>query len=174
MQLEDTHLQEQEALEASAEELRQWESSDAVERRYELERVGHHFQETHEAPAPPIYPEQFDDPRLMGKYVDEDFRIEMREDLFGQEDPRNALETYLHEYRHAAQYYDVERSQGALAHEVDRDRTAAIEDSLDRYVSPGEDEQGYFDQLAERDAREFAERETDRILELRDERQDQK
>lgn len=174
MNSEDTEQQEQEALEASAEELRQWENTDAVERRYELERVGQHFQEAFDAPAPPIYPENFEDPRLMGKYVDEDFRMEMQEQLLEQKDPRDALDTYLHEYRHAAQHYDVERSHGALAHEVDLDRTTEIEGSLDQYVSPDEDERAYFDQLAERDASSFAERMTERVLDEREERLDRK
>ncbi len=85
----------------------------------------------------------------------------MRESLLDAEDSRDALETYLHEYRYARQHYEVAKLHGALAHEVDSMRAADIEHSLDGYVPPEDDEHAYWDQLAERDAREFAETYTD-------------
>lgn len=141
-----------------------WKEADPLERKYMLDGVGRELMLENDAPAPPLYTERFDDPRLMGQYRDEDFRIEIKEDLLEQSDPHDAVDTYLHEYRHAWQDYEVQKSRGGFAPESELARDRALEQSLDSYVDPSVDERGYREQLAERDAREFASKFTDEII----------
>jgi hypothetical protein len=141
-----------------------WRGADPNERKYMLEDAGRRLMDEYEAPPPPIYPERFDDDRLMGQYRDEDFRIDMNEDLLENSDPHGAVDTYLHEYRHAWQNYEVQKSHGAMAGENDQAEVRAMESSLDEYVDPSVDEPRYREQLAERDARDFASEHSDEIL----------
>jgi hypothetical protein len=121
-----------------------------------LEDAGRRLMDEYEAPPPPIYPERFADDRLMGQYSDENFRIDLNEHSLENNDPHDAVDTYLHEYRHAWQNYEVQKSHGALAHETDQAEVRAMESSLHEYVDPSVDEVRYREQLAERDARDFA------------------
>ena len=141
-----------------------WGAADPNERKYMLEDAGRRLMDEYEAPPPPIYPERFDDDRLMGQYRDEDFRIDMNEDLLENSDPHGAVDTYLHEYRHAWQNYEVQKSHGAMARETDQAEARAMESSLDEYVDPSVDEARYREQLAERDARDFASEHSDEVL----------
>jgi hypothetical protein len=141
-----------------------WRDADPNERRYMLENAGRRLMDEYEAPPPPIYSEQFDNDRLMGQYRDEDFRIDLNEHSLENSDPHDAVDTYLHEYRHAWQNYEVQKSHGALAHETDQAEVRAMESSLDEYVDPSVDEAGYREQLAERDARDFASEHVSEVL----------
>jgi len=118
----------------------------------------------HEAPNPPASPKEFEDAYTLGQYIDEDWRTEIKEKDLKDPDPRGALETYLHEYRHAEQYYEVQKSHGPLAHEVDVDRAGKLEPGLPRenYVPPEKHEQ-----VVQDDAEKFGVGMADRILEKR-------
>jgi len=98
--LEDS---ERKAIEGSADALERWEQADSEERRRELDRVGRQMLDVWGAPNPPLAPERWEDDRCLGQYCDEDYRIEVNQRLLERDDPREALEAYLHEYRHASQ-----------------------------------------------------------------------
>jgi hypothetical protein len=157
-------MMEHDDVERMAGDLDRWEGAGPVEREYELDAVGNHLMERYEAPAPPVLGEHFEDPRLLGEYDDADFRIEVNERLLESPDPREALETYLHEYRHAQQAYEVERSNSPLARDAERREAAEWEAEMDHYTPPERDELAYFDQPVERDAREFGHDWAERIL----------
>lgn len=77
------------------------------------------------------------------------------ERMFG-DDPRLALETYTHEFRHAYQSEQVLRAQKPqFRNLVDNPDAARAWDHA--YVSPEADFLGYWNQPVERDARDFAE-----------------
>ena len=164
IQNDETGSREQEMIERCSEAISGWERADELTRSYELEAVGRELGRTFEAPAPPVSIERFEDPRLLGRYDDETFRLELNEQLLEEPEPDEALDTYLHEYRHAAQAYEVQKSHGVLSHEVDAQEAAEMERALAEYVSPEEDPQCYWEQVAERDAREFSADITDRVL----------
>lgn len=165
------------AADHSARVMEQWDESNPVKNRYLLQRVGREMMDVHEAPPPPIYPEKMS-PGELGRYDDKDFRMDLNEDLLRQEDPAGALKTYLHEYRHAEQHYEVQESHGVGRPSVDVVRAADLEYNLDskHYIQPPEDDQqpgaeqmqaDYEAQLAETDSRGFADRMTAEILERR-------
>lgn len=156
--------QDRQALGRDSDFALRWREADPVTRRYMLDGLGRDLILEHEAPAPPVFAESFEDQRLLGQYCDEDFRIDLNERLLENSNPHEALDVYLHEYRHAWQHYEVEKSHGALAHETDLPTVRAMEESLDNYVDPSVDEQRYRDQLAESDAREFASRCSDEVI----------
>lgn len=139
-----------------AEAAERWPEADPAERQHLLDPIGESLTRAFEAPAPPVSPERFDNPGLLGRYDDEHFRIEMNDRLFEAPDPSRALDTYLHEYRHAAQSYEIAKSQGALAHEVNVGEALAFERNRSEYVDPVDDFEGYWSQPIERDAREFS------------------
>lgn len=155
---------EAEAVDRSAEVMERWEQANPTERPYILERVGREMMKVHEAPNPPASPKEFEDPRTLGQYLDEDWRIEIKGRDLKEPGPRAALETYLHEYRHAEQYYEVQKSHGSLAHEVDADRAEKFEREKDNYVSEGKE---YWEQSIEKDAEKFGVEMADRILKER-------
>lgn len=150
-----------------AEELRTWESSQPEERRRQLESLGEHLGRAMEAPVPPIHEKPFENERLLGQYDDENFRIEMNGKLFDDADPRPALEAYLHEYRHAAQAYEITKSHSSLAREADG-RSPEWERNSREYVEPEQSEEAYFRQPLEEDARAFAGHLSHEILRERD------
>jgi hypothetical protein len=144
-------------LKQSAEILRDpWPEADPAERRYLLSAVGDALLNSFEAPAPPIFAKGFEDTNLFGRYDDDHFRIEMNANLFESSDPAEALDTYLHEYRHAMQSYEVTKSHGALAHEADSQQALRFERNQREYVSPEIDFQSYHAQPVEEDARQYS------------------
>jgi hypothetical protein len=167
------------AADHSARLMEQWDESDPVKNRYLLERVGREMMDVHEAPPPPIHPKELP-PELLGGYVDKDFRIDLNKRLLEQETPDVALDTYLHEYRHAEQHYEVLKSHGVGRHSIDVERSTDLEHNQDNYIEPPrfDDQPGaeqleadYRAQIVESDSRTFAARMTDEILERRDELQ---
>jgi len=169
---------EETAVEHSARLMEQWDESDPVKNRYLLERVGREMMDVHEAPPPPIHPKEMSSGAL-GSNDDSAFHIELNKDLLDQQDPGEALNAYLHEYRHAEQHYEVLKSHGVGRASVDVVRAADLERNLDsqHYIPPPEDDQqpgaeqmqaNYEAQLAETDSRGFADRITAEILERRD------
>lgn len=168
---------EQAAVDHSARLMEQWDESDPVKNRYLLERVGREMMDVHEAPPPPVYPKEMP-PNELGGHIDEDFRIDMNERLLQEDNPADALSTYLHEYRHAEQHYEVQKSHGVGRQSVDAERSADLEYNQDNYIHPPEHssqpdaeriQADYEAQLLETDSNRFADRMTAEILERRDE-----
>jgi hypothetical protein len=163
---EHTGVDDSAAMVASAKAIERWEEAPA-EREWILRHVGGEMMTVHEAPPPELQVKEMP-AELRGEYNDEDFRIDENARLVGQSDPHDALETYLHEYRHAEQAYEVQASHGALAHRVDAVRSAEVEFNTQHYIDGRDDYPNYRGQLMEADARAFAEATTAKILQERD------
>jgi hypothetical protein len=96
-----------------------WKQLDEYGRRAMLNAVGREVADVYHHPAPPLHIEDMNDLSLRGTYGDgfrsasdgglegADYRISMNSESFSPGDgvlgdnPRPALETYLHEYRHS-------------------------------------------------------------------------
>lgn len=154
--------------EHSASLVDRWEESSPLVREKLLDRVGALASESHEVPPPMLLPKELP-PGVRGAYIDDTHTTELNRELLASPEPDAALQTYLHEYRHAEQAYELQKSHGALAHQVDAARAEAIENSSgENYISPDRDREGYWQQFIEADAREFAAAQTDDILSKRD------
>jgi hypothetical protein len=159
------------AIDRSAQIIGKWESTDdPVGRQRLLEGVGREMMLVHEAPPGPISARQMPQNEL-GAYSDDEFRTDVNESQLKNDNPRDALETYLHEYRHAEQNYEVVKSHGVGWHSVDSQRAMAVEYNLDRehYIRPEVNQAAYERQLVETDAEQFGTRTADQILERRNE-----
>jgi len=126
----------------------------------------------HEAPPPELQAKEML-PGQLGKYVDNEFRIEINQDLLKQDDPKDGLETYLHEFRHAEQAYEVQKANSVMWRDVDLQRANAVKaNSGEHYIPPPEEGQADYDsrfaeyerQFNEADARQFAERMSNDVL----------
>jgi hypothetical protein len=147
----------------SASVLERWEHADPATRTYLLDRVGREMMTVHEAPPPELEPKELA-PELRGQYVDEAFRIDINRDLLKKADPKDGLETYLHEYRHAEQAYEVAKSRGSMAHDVNASRASLLAANDRHYIVPEESFEKYRQQISEADARQFSERTAKAIL----------
>ena len=146
----------------------QWErDQDPAARRKMLEGVGREMMDVHEAPPAPTVARDMP-PTDRGAYHDLEFSTDLNRKQLEQDDPKGALETYLHEYRHAEQHYEIQKSQMALAHETDADRAAAMEYNRDHYMDGHKDFDAYKQQLMEVDARQFAAETAGEILQRRE------
>ena len=160
----------------SARIMERWEEAkDPLVREKLLDGVGREMMTVHEAPPAPLHSRQMADGEL-GAHNDGDFRTDINERQLEQEDPRSALETYLHEYRHVEQNYEAQKAQGALANTADGERAAAVGYNLQpaHYIDPRQDMDAYQQQLVETDAERFGTTTAKEILERREElRQDE-
>lgn len=148
----------------SARLLNRWERSDPLTRKYLLDGVGREMMTAHEAPPPELQAKEMP-PEQLGKYVDDDFRIEINQELLKLDDPKDGLDTYLHEFWHAEQAYEVQRSHGPMFNDVDLQRASALEANQgERYINPEDGFDDYVHQITEADARAFAERTSNDVL----------
>jgi hypothetical protein len=153
------------AVDRSAEIMEQWETTtNPSVRRVLLESVGREMMNVHEAPPPPVNAREMASNEL-GAYDDENFRIELNRSLLERNDPKAALETYLHEYRHVEQAYEVQKSHGVGRSSVDTERAAALEHNQAEYISPKAGQGAYEGQAMEVDARKFARTNAQEIVE---------
>jgi len=160
------------AVDHSARLVERWETTqDPVERKYLLERVGREMMTVHEAPPAPVIAREM--PRNeLGAHNNADFTTDMNDWQLKQDDPRVALETYLHEYRHVEQHYEVLKSHGSSGHLVEPERSMAMAHNLDDYIRSESDQAAYEGQLVEADAERFGTTAAGEILERRDEIRD--
>lgn len=159
------------AVDKSARIMEAWDrTNDPILREKLLDSVGREMMKVHEAPPAPIYQKQMADNEL-GAHSDGDFRTDMNDQQLKQDDPRDALETYLHEYRHVEQNYEAQKSRGAMAHSVDLERAAAVEYNLEpaHYINGRANQDAYERQLVETDAERFGTTTAKEILERREE-----
>lgn len=155
----------EEAAMRAAEALKGWETASPEERLRMLERAGDAEASRWEVPAPETVAEHFEEERLAGVYDNEDSRIHLNERLFESENPAGALNAWTHEYEHARQRYEVSELHGPAAGDIeDQELAREFEANAEEYVPPEQDEDAYWAQPLETDAREFAARETRDIL----------
>lgn len=142
-----------------------WKDRNADERRFAMQRIGSELMKVHGAPPEPIFEQRFKDPRVLGEHDHPEW-IRINERVFEEDNPRLALSTYLHEYRHHEQSEEVEKSRSVLWHEVDQERAREAQRGLSDYIRHEEDPEGYRRQFIERDARRFSDPLVDRILKV--------
>jgi hypothetical protein len=156
------------AIENSARIIQDWEGirdePDKVERRIQmLDQVGHEMEGVHGALPERINATKMNHPDLFGQY--HDGQIDINDWQLKMDDPAFALDTFLHEYRHAEQDYEV---RNAGADWVNGDRESAIAYNSDHYIDWEEDREGHAAQLVERDAGRFGGEAAHEILLERD------
>lgn len=145
-----------------------WEKADPLTREHMLDRVGREMMAVHESPPPELQTVTME-PNERGRYIDEDFRIEVNEKFVENPDPTDGLTTYLHEFRHAEQAYEVQKSHGPMAGDVNPQRAAELEANQgDGYIDPNDDYDAYRGQISEVDARKSGDTTAGEILEQRD------
>jgi hypothetical protein len=157
------------AIKNSAPIINEWETvsdqPDKVEKRIDmLGHVGEQMESVHGAPVEPIVAADLG-PDEFGNH--DHSHIEINNRLLEKNDPGDALETYLHEYRHAEQEYEA---RNAREEWVNPDRESLIAYNLERehYIDPKKDPEGYWQQLVEVDARRFGGETLHEILMFRD------
>lgn len=162
-----------------------WQKLDEAGRRAVLNAAGREVSDVLRQPAPPLHIEDMHDPSLRGTYGDgfrsgvdgeiegSDYRISMNsegldpgEGVLG-DDPRQALETYLHEFRHGYQHeqiarFDKPQFQNLVDnHELAEEWSRNVKEG---YQRPEVDYESYHNQPLETDARDFASRITGRLF----------
>ena len=166
-----------------------WGRLDEFGRRAVLEAAGREVADVYDHPAPPLHIQDMHDPALRGTYGDgfrsghdgelegADYKISMNseghhlgEGVLG-DDPRPALETYLHEFRHSYQHEQINRLEKPQCQNLVNDHGLAREwsDNLQDYRNPELDFESYFNQPVESDARDFADQIVTRLLPESDE-----
>jgi hypothetical protein len=148
-----------------------WDQTrDPVLREKLLDSVGREMMYVHEAPPAPIYQKDMPNNQL-GAYSDRDFETDINDQLLRNDDPTDALETYLHEYRHIEQNYEAQKSRGAFYHDVNPERAAAVGYNLEptHYIDGRQNLEAYQKQLVETDAERFGTTTAKEILERREE-----
>lgn len=152
-----------------------WRSLDVHGKAAVLNRIGALLAETYNLPRPPLIVKSLGSPSSLGAYGDgyifdeqtsdirgSDYGISLNEQgsdhfqrMFG-DDPRLAVETYAHEFRHSYQAEQLLRSQKSQFHQL-VDDVRAVEAWAHPYCSPNDDFDAYWNQPVERDARAFSE-----------------
>lgn len=161
-----------------------WKQLDEYGRRAVLDAAGREVADVYHHPAPPLHIEDMHDPSLRGTYGDgfrsgndgelegADYRISMnsegphpREGVLG-DDPRPALQTYLHEFRHSYQHEQITRFEKPQFQNLVDNRELAREWSgnIQDYRSPEMDYENYYNQPVESDARDFADQIVKRLF----------
>lgn len=161
-----------------------WKQLDEYGRRAVLNAAGHEVADVFRQPAPPLHIEDMHDPSMRGTYGDgfrsgidgelegSDYRISMNsqglntgEGVLG-DDPRPALQTYLHEFRHGYQHEQITRFEKPQFQNLVDNRELAEEWSRNDkdYQKPGADYEAYYNQPLESDARGFAAQITGRLF----------
>jgi hypothetical protein len=148
-----------------------WKGLGPEERRNALEGAGRYLRDAYEFPEPPLMPRKFPEYEgkvLLGFYSDgpsdknlkADYELALNQQLLDarHNHPRQALETYSHEFRHAYQHEMAGRFKNGLGIVHDRSLAAEWAKNLDNYQHPDEDFERYREQPVERDAREFSQR----------------
>ena len=176
---------EPQGLDEASEKLRQidglrpevWQKMDLDERRAVMNQAGEALESTYHTPRPPLDVQDFGNPAALGSYGDgyqynpdtgsvegADYKISMNEQgVRGDQallcdDPREALRTYAHEFRHSYQSEQATRwEKPQFRNLVDTPDEASDWSVNNRnYVRPEEGYEAYRSQPVERDARAFA------------------
>jgi len=152
-----------------------WEKLNPTARRYTLDRVGRTMCAEYGAGPVDLVDKKLPE-NLRGQYDSKTGQIEINEALLRHPDPRQALETYLHEFRHAVQDAEVTTYKGPQWRSVDAGR---VHELSKPYESPPDGSETpaqaaakyerYRAQFSELDPREFSREATDKILKMREE-----
>lgn len=161
----------------------QWSRLNQYDRKAALDSVGKALRDAYECPDPPVLPKDFPEysgGRLLGYYADGatkeapqgDYELALNNALMRSDNPRDSLETYLHEFRHAYQHEMASRfDKPQFAGNVHDIEQAAEWSRNFRNYKNGPPEKmpadhpdfsklfkEYENQPVEKDAREFSER----------------
>ncbi|MBV9929101.1 MAG: hypothetical protein JOZ96_29085 [Acidobacteria bacterium] len=141
-----------------------WREMSPERRRVALNRAGRALRDAYDCPEPPLITRELpEDERMvtLGEYEDGDYVMRVNEKLLQGDDPREALKTYIHEFRHSYQAEMATRHEKPQFRHWVHEPAAAAEWSKarrsDSYVRPEEDFERYSRQGVEQDAEGFAE-----------------
>lgn len=163
-----------------------WAQLDNLERKHVLNAAGRELEDVYERPTPPLFVENMGDSYLFGTYGDgysydrstgetvgNEYGITMnergdtgQERLFG-DDPREALRTYAHEFRHSYQHEQAHRSEIPHFRNLvdDPEKAQSWSENLrpGGYIPPEHGHEAYQNQPVESDARQFADDLVERV-----------
>jgi hypothetical protein len=158
-----------------------WRGLNQYERREALHSAGKVLRDAYGCADPPVLPKDFPEysgGKLLGYYSDgatKDvpegaYELALNKALMASDNPRDTLDTYLHEFRHAYQHEMATRFEkpqfAHLVHDVNRaaewsrnfhDYKNPPENMSDQHPDFGRLAEQYENQPIERDAREFSE-----------------
>jgi hypothetical protein len=156
----------------------EWKNLSPSGREAVLREVGREIQGVYGHPAPPFMTENLDNRAARGYYGDgytsdkitgglagSDYGIRLNSqglepgDGYMSDDPRVALETYLHEFRHSFQHEQALRVEQPQFRNLvaDINEAESWHDNFENYNHPNANFETYHDQVVEMDARSFAE-----------------
>lgn len=95
------------------------------------------------------------EPHNLGAFNPSTKRIDLNADLLHDSNPKQLMETILHESRHAYQDYAINNPEKVS---VDADTIRVWKNNFEHYINPEFDYEAYFNQPVEADANDFAER----------------
>lgn len=95
------------------------------------------------------------DPENLGAFNPETKQIDLNEDLLLKDDPREVMETIMHESRHAYQDFAINYPEQVS---VDKETIDMWEYNFKYYIRPEFDFEAYVNQPVEADANDFSER----------------
>ena len=149
-----------------------WRELTPERRTLALRQAGRALRDAYDCPDPPLlpekYPERNDGKILRGEYGDgatidhpkRDYALKLNEELLRHDDPREALETYSHEFRHAYQSEMATRYEKPQFRNMVHDEDAASKwsENIRKYNDPEDDFAEYRKQAIEEDSREFSQK----------------
>jgi hypothetical protein len=156
----------------------EWKNLCPSGREAVLRQVGREIQMVYDHPAPPFmtlkldnrasrgyYGDGYTSDKITGDLAGSDYGIKLNSqgleasDGYISDDPRVALETYLHEFRHSFQHEQALRVEQLQFRNLvaDINEAESWRENFENYNHPNSNFESYYDQTVEMDARSFAE-----------------
>ena len=144
-----------------------WAELSPNQRHWHLDRVGRELNRVYQCGEPMTFERPMQETKEtihLGSYVDKDYRIDLNEKLLETPDPRRALETFAHEWRHNIQTEQIQcfrKGFGGLR--VNESQVEAWSKNRE-YIRPEDNFEAYREQAIETDARDFASRFVNKVI----------
>jgi len=160
-----------------------WKNKDDTEKRWALEHVGEDLRKIYKQPNPPLFVSDKSKEGELAYYNPEEWEIRMFKNektrwgdkLFGK-DPREALNTYCHEFRHSYQEEQIQAYKKGFATAENGEKVEIWADNWKHYIEAPDDKlkeidyeryqkeyEKYRSQPIEKDADRFADLMTKRV-----------
>jgi hypothetical protein len=161
-----------------------WEKKNINDKRWDLEHTGEQLRKIFKHPNPPLFVQEKSKEGELGHYNPDEWKIRMfagektkfKDKLFG-DDPRVALHTYCHEFRHSYQEEQVLAYKKGFATEENKEVVGVWAKNWENYIDAPDDKlieidyekyqkeyENYKNQPIEKDANEFADLITKRVF----------
>ena len=160
-----------------------WKNKTDMEKRWALEHAGEDLRKIYKQPNPPLFISDKSEERELAHYDPKEWEIRIfknektrwRDKLFGK-DPREALHTYCHEFRHSYQEEQINAYEKGFSIGENKEKVAKWADNWKNYIEAPDDKldvinheryqkekNEYENQSIEKDANRFADLITKRV-----------